>query len=233
MRRTALLRGLLGSLLVGCLATAFVAGRATAQNAPPPAPSPDPRTVKLAGGRFAPLTYDTMTPEQKKVLETLLTGPRRSAAGPFNILLRSPDLAQATQLVGLEVRYNSSIPRKLSELAMLVTVRSWIVHFEWYAHSRSSLAAGISQATIDAIKAGTRPTSMPQDEADVYTFTNELLTTKRVSDRTYQAIKDRFGEKGVVDLIGVIAYYQMASMMLNVDQYPLPAGVQPELTPFP
>jgi len=189
--------------------------------------------VRLEGGRFAPLTYEQMTPEQKKVFETLLNGPRRGAAGPFNILLRSPEMAHAAQLLGLEVRFNSSIPRKLSELAMLITVRHWIVHFEWYAHSRASLAAGISQATIDAIKAGVRPTSMPPDEDAIYTFCNELLTAKRVGDATYQTVKDRFGERGVVDLIGIVAYYQMASMLLNVDRYPLPAGVKPELTPFP
>jgi 4-carboxymuconolactone decarboxylase len=219
-----------GSVFLGSLALAFGVGFAAAQNAAPP---PDPRTVKLEGGRFAPLTYDTMTPEQKKVLETLLNGRRRSAAGPFNILLRSPEMANAAQLLGLEVRFNSSIPRKESELAMLVTVRHWLVHFEWYAHSRSSRAAGISQATIDAVKAGTRPPSMPAEEGVIYDFTTELLTTKRVSDRTFTAVKEKWGERGVVDLIGLVAYYQMASMLLNVDQYPLPAGVKPELTPFP
>lgn len=217
-------------VFLGCVAAAFLVGFAAAQGTAPP---PDPRTVQLAGGRFAPLTYDSMTPDQKKAFETLLNGPRRSAAGPFNIMLRSPAFTNAAQLVGLEVRYNSSIPRKLSELAMLITVRYWTVHFEWYAHSRSSLAAGVSQTTIDAIKAGTRPPSMPADEDAIYTFVNELLTTKRVGDKTYQGIKDRFGERGVVDLIGIVAYYQMASMLLNVDQYPLPAGVKPELTPFP
>lgn len=218
------------SVFLGCLAAAFLVGLVAAQTTAPP---PDPRTVQLAGGRFAPLSYDQMAPEQKKVFETLLNGRRRSAAGPFNILLRSPEMANAAQLLGLEVRYNSSIPRKLSELAMLITVRHWVVHFEWYAHSRSSLAAGIGQGTIDAIKAGARPASMPPDEDAIYTFTNELLTTKRVSDTTYSLVADRFGQRGVVDLIGIVAYYQMASMLLNVDQYPLPAGVKPELTPFP
>jgi hypothetical protein len=122
------------SVFLGCLAAAFLVGLAAAQSTAPP---PDPRTVRLEGGRFAPLAYEQMSPEQKKVFETLLNGPRRSAAGPFNIMLRSPEMANAAQLLGLEVRFNSSIPKKLSELAMLVTVRHWIVHFEWYAHSRS------------------------------------------------------------------------------------------------
>jgi 4-carboxymuconolactone decarboxylase len=93
--------------------------------------------------------------------------------------------------------------------------------------------AGVSQPTIDAIKAGTRPPSMPADGTVIYDITTELLTTKRVSDKTFAAAKGLWGERGVVDLIGIIAYYQMASMLLNVDQYPLPANVKPELTPFP
>src|SRR5678815_838091 len=181
------------SMFLGSLLAAFIVGLLAAQNTAPP---PDPKTVRLQGGRFAPLTYETMTPEQKKVFETILNGPRRSAAGPFNIYLRSPDMANAAQLLGLEVRYNSSVPRKLSELAQLITVRHWVVHFEWYNHSRSTLAAGVSQATIDAIKAGTKPTSMPADEETTYTFVNELLTTHRVSDSTFAAAKERFGEKG-------------------------------------
>src|SRR5262249_10851810 len=90
------------SVFLCCLAAAFLAGLAAAQGTAPP---PDPRTVKLAGGRFAPLTYEQMTPEQKKAFETLLNGPRRSAAGPFNIMLRNPEFTNAAQLVGLEVRY--------------------------------------------------------------------------------------------------------------------------------
>jgi 4-carboxymuconolactone decarboxylase len=220
-----------GTVVVGCVAAALLGGLVAAQSTAPP---PDPRTVRLDGGRFAPLTYDQMSPEQKQVFETLLTGPRRSAAGPFNILLRSPEMANAAQLLGLEVRFKSSVPRKLSELAMLITVRHWNVQFEWYAHSRSSLAAGISPSTIDAIKVGTRPAAMPTDEATIYTFCTELLKTTRVSDATYQSAKTLLGgERGVVDLIGLVAYYQMAAMLLNVDQYPLPAGVKPEMTPVP
>jgi 4-carboxymuconolactone decarboxylase len=90
----------------------------------------------------------------------------------------------------------------------------------------------LSQGIIDAVAAGTRPASMAADEQAVYDFVNELLTSKQVSDATFKAARERFGERGVVDLIGVSGYYQLVSMLLNVDRYPLPAGVQPELKPL-
>src|SRR6185503_11046690 len=99
--------------------------------------------------------------------------------------------------------------------------------YEWYAHRRAAQTAGLSQAIIDAIAAGRRPPSMPPDEEAVYEFVNELLTAKQVRDATFKTARDRFGERGVVDLIGVSGYYQLVSMLLNVDRYPLPAGVSP------
>jgi 4-carboxymuconolactone decarboxylase len=90
----------------------------------------------------------------------------------------------------------------------------------------------LNPAIIEAIAAGKRPTGMAADEEAVYNFCTELLTNKQVSDQTFQAAKDKFGERGVVDLIGVTGYYQLVSMLLNVDRYPLPDGVQPELKPL-
>jgi 4-carboxymuconolactone decarboxylase len=130
------------------------------------------------------------------------------------------------------MRYHSSIPSKLNELAIIITARHWTSNYEWYAHRRAAQSAGLSQAIIDAVAAGTRPPAMPPDEEAVYNFCTELLTTKQVSDRTFQAAKDRFGERGIVDLIGVTGYYQLVSMLLNVDRYPLPDGAQPELKPL-
>jgi 4-carboxymuconolactone decarboxylase len=129
-------------------------------------------------------------------------------------------------------RFTSSIPPKLNELAIIITARHWASHFEWYAHKRAALAAGLGSSIVDAIAAGTRPTGMQGDEEAVYDFCTELLTTKRVSDATFRGAKDRFGERGVVDLIGVSGYYGLVSMLLNVDRYPLPEGVEPELEPL-
>jgi 4-carboxymuconolactone decarboxylase len=208
-------------------------GVVMAQNPGPGAPPPDPNTVRLVGDRFKPLTYREMTPEQKKMFEGLLAGERRGAGGPFNVLLRSPEMGDLAQKFGASMRYHSSMPPKLNEMAIIITARHWTSHFEWYAHRRAAQQAGLSQAIIEAIAAGRRPSGMQPEEEAVYNFCTELLTTKQVSDRTFQAAKDRFGERGVVDLIGVTGYYQLVSMLLNVDRYPLPDGVQPELKPLP
>jgi 4-carboxymuconolactone decarboxylase len=205
----------------------------TAQNPGPSAKPPDPNSVRLIGNRFAPLTYQGMTPEQKKMFENLISGERRGAAGPFNVLLRSPEMGDLAQQFGASMRFHSSMPRKLNELAIIITARHWTSHYEWYAHRRAAQDAGLSQAIIDAIATGKRPSGMNPEEEAVYTFCTELLTTKQVSDRTFQATKEKFGERGVVDLIGVTGYYQLVSMLLNTDRYPLPDGVAVELKALP
>jgi 4-carboxymuconolactone decarboxylase len=202
---------------------------AIAQNPGPGAPPPDPNSVRLVGDRFKPLTYREMNPAQKKMFESLISGERRGAGGPFNVLLRSPEMGDLAQQFGASMRFHSSIPPKLNELAIIITARHWTSNYEWYAHRQAAQRAGLSQAIIDAIAAGVRPASMPAEEEAVYNFCTELLTTKQLSDKTFQAVKDRFGERGVVDLIGVSGYYGLVSMLLNVDRYPLPEGVKPEL----
>jgi 4-carboxymuconolactone decarboxylase len=203
-----------------------------AQNPGPSAPKPDPNSVRMVGDRFKPLAYAEMTAPQKKMFENLISGERRGATGPFNVLLRSPEMGDLAQQFGASMRYHSSIPSKLNELAIIITARHWTSQYEWYAHRRAAQTAGLSQSIIDAVAAGTRPASMAPDEAAVYTFVHELLTTKQVSDATFKAAKDQFGERGVVDLIGVSGYYQLVSMLLNADRYPLPEGVPAELKPL-
>ena len=226
MRRTFAFWG----VLVGVIGAM---GVATAQNPGPAAKPPDPNSVRLIGNRFAPLTYQGMTPEQKKMFENLISGERRGAAGPFNVLLRSPEMGDLAQQFGASMRFHSSMPRKLNELAIIITARHWTSHYEWYAHRRAAQDAGLSQAIIDAIATGKRPSGMNPEEEAVYTFCTELLTTKQVSDRTFQATKEKFGERGIVDLIGVTGYYQLVSMLLNTDRYPLPDGVPIELKAIP
>ena len=136
------------------------------------------------------------------------------------------DLAQK---LGEYARFRPDVPAKLRELAIIVTARHWTAQYEWYAHRRAAEQAGLKEEIIKAIADRKRPTGMQPDEEAVYNFANELLETKNVSDATFKAVVDKFGEKGVVDIIGVMGYYQMVSMLLNVDRYPLPAGTQPEL----
>jgi 4-carboxymuconolactone decarboxylase len=188
--------------------------------------------LHLRGDRFAPLTYDTMTPEQKALTDYLLSGERRGMDGPFNVMLRSPEMGDMAQKLGAQIRFHSTLPDKLRELAIITTGRFWNAQYEWYAHKRLALQVGVSQATVDAIAEGVRPKSMSADEEIVYNFCAELMNTKQVSDATFAAAKTKLGERGVVDLIALVGYYHLVSMLLNVDRYPLPQGATPELKPI-
>jgi 4-carboxymuconolactone decarboxylase len=224
-----MIRSIVVGVLGGVVASLAVLA---AQNPGPTAARPDPNSVRMVGDRFKPLTYAQMTAAQKKMFENLISGERRGASGPFNVLLRSPEMGDLAQQFGASMRFHSSIQPRLNELAIIITARHWSSQYEWYAHRRAAQTAGLSQSIIDAVAAGRRPASMAPDEAAVYNFVNELLTTKQVSDATFAAAKETFGERGVVDLIGVSGYYGLVSMLLNVDRYPLPEGVQPELKPL-
>jgi len=209
-------------------ATLITMSFATAQQAPP-----DKSNLGLAGDRFAPLTWETMTPAQRTMTEHLLSGPRRGLGGPFNVLLRSPQMGDLAQEFGASMRFLTSFSPKLRELAIITTARYWTSQYEWRAHRQAAAQAGLAEPIIQAIAAGKRPTQLDADETAVYNFVSELLTTKQVSDATFAAAKKTLGEPGVVDLIGLMGWYQMVSMLLNVDRYPLGNGVVPELKPLP
>jgi len=191
--------------------------------------TPDTSNLGLVGDRFKPLTWDQMTAEQKTMTMNLLTGPRRGLGGPFNVLLRSPEMGDLAQKLGEYARFRPAVPAKLRELSIIVTARHWTAQYEWNAHRNAAAQAGLSADIITAIANRKHPAGMQPDEEAVYNFANELLETKQVSDATFKAVVDRFGEKGVVDIIGVMGYYQMVSMLLNVDRYPLANGATPEL----
>jgi len=193
------------------------------------AQTPNTANLGLVGDRFKPLTWDQMTPEQKTMTTNLLNGPRQGLGGPFNVLLRSPEMGDLAQKLGEYARFRPSVPAKLRELAIIITARHWTAQYEWNAHRRAAAQAGLSADVIDAIANRKRPAKLLPDEEAVYNFATELLETKQVRDETFKSAVDKFGEKGVVDIIGVMGYYQMVSMLLNVDRYPLGAGVQPEL----
>jgi 4-carboxymuconolactone decarboxylase len=211
-----------------CVAVSLALGTLLAAQAP----APNPRDIQLVGDRFKPLKYDEMTPAQKNMMDHLVNGERRGAGGPFNVLLRSPEMGDLVQQFGASMRFHSSLPRKLNEMAIIITARHWTAQYEWNAHRNAASQAGLSEAIIKSIAAGKRPESMDADETVIYNFGTELLSTHQVSDANFKAAKDKFGEHGVVDLISVMGYYQLVSMLLNVDRYPLPAGVKPELQPL-
>jgi 4-carboxymuconolactone decarboxylase len=183
-----------------------------------------PKIPVDGGRRFQLLTEAEMTPRQRQTYQAIVSGPRKGALGPFNALLRSPDVADRVQKVGEYVRFHSVIPAPLNEMAILIAGRSWNAQFEFWAHSRLGKEAGLDASIIDAIAEGRRPLKMNDDERIVYDFCSELFRDKQVSDATFKAVVDRFGEQGVIDLIVAGGYYSTVSMALNVDRYPLPVG---------
>jgi 4-carboxymuconolactone decarboxylase len=183
--------------------------------------------------RFQPLTPEQMTDEQRAVVDAIQSGPRGAGLrGPFNALLRSPALCDLVQRVGAYVRFASSIPAPLNELAICMAGRKWGAQYEFYAHRKLGIDAGLQPTIVDAIAAGRRPAEMSGDETLVYEFVTDLLSTGAVTDSSYGAVLDRFGERGVMDLVGAVGYYSLVSMVLNVAQVPLPEGEVPPLKPL-
>lgn len=183
--------------------------------------------------RMPPIPDDKLSPAQKKVVADIVAGPRKHLVGPFIPLLRSPDFMDRLQRTGEYLRYNSAFEPRLSELAILITARLWSQNFEWYAHRPIAEKAGLKPAIIAAIAEGRRPDGMAEDEAAIYDFLDELIRTKAVTDATYARIEKRFGERGVIDLVGIHGYYSLLAMVLNVSRAPLPGDAQPELGPLP
>jgi 4-carboxymuconolactone decarboxylase len=167
------------------------------------------------------------------LIDHVLTGERGTLNGPFNVTLRSPEMGDLAQKLGAYLRFHSSLSDRLKEFAIILTARFWTSQYEWSAHRKLALAAGVKPAVIEAVAAGERPKGMSADEEVVYNFAHEMFSTRQVSDATFRAAVDKFGERGVVDLTGVMGYYCFVSMMLNIDRYPLPNGDKPELKPLP
>ncbi len=174
--------------------------------------------------RLAPLVPEKLSAEQKKVYDAILAGPRGGIGGPFAAWLRSPQLADRAQKLGEFCRFNTSLPKRLSELAILMTARHWTAQFEWYAHARMAREAGLDDAIIEAIRNRLRPASMQDDEAAIYDFCNEAYALHYVTDATYVRAITLFGEATVVELVGVIGYYCLVSLTLNIFKMPLPEG---------
>ena len=188
--------------------------------------------LNLRGNRFKPLSWETLSPAQLKMVESVMTGKRGSMQGPYNVLLRSPELGNLAQQFGAHTRFNSSLPLTHNELAILLVARFWTCQFVWWAHKRIACEAGLDETLIKAIASGQKPQNLPVDIAAVHDFCDELLKTRAVSDGSYAAAVKLFGEAGVVDLMGTMSYYTLVCMSLNVDQYPLPDSVLPELQPI-
>jgi 4-carboxymuconolactone decarboxylase len=182
--------------------------------------------------RLPPLPEGSLSPAQKRAAAELAAGPRGAVFGPFVPLLRSPDLLSPLQKTGEYLRYNSALPPRLSEFAILIVARRWRQQYEWHVHQPIAERAGVPAAHIRAVAEGRRPEDMATDAAVVHDFLQELQDHHQVSDATYGRALELFGERGVVDLCGLCGYYSLLAMILNVARTPLPGGVEPPLGPI-
>jgi 4-carboxymuconolactone decarboxylase len=175
--------------------------------------------------RLSQLDPAKMTPEQKRVYDDLLSGPRGGARGPFNAWLRVPGMADHAQKLGAFCRFGTSLGPKLSELAIIITARHFKAEFEWYAHARLAREAGVPEAIISAVLANRRPEFEDERQVAVHDFCSVLFAKNRVDDATYKRTLAAVGEAGVVEIVGTIGYYSLVSLTLNAFQVELPNGV--------
>lgn len=186
----------------------------------------------MSEARMRDIPDAEMTPEQHKVAEILRASPRKGLPGPFHALLRNPELCDRVRHLGDFIRYENTLSPALRELAVLIVARFFSAHYEWQAHKKHGIAAGLDPSIPDAIEAGKRPPKMSDDEALVYDFIHQLFHNKDVDDATYAKAMARYGEKGTLDMICMAGYYAFVSQILNAKRHPLPEGVKP-LAPLP
>lgn len=185
--------------------------------------------VALTGERMPQIPLEKMTPQQRAVAEAIMAGPRGGMRGPFNTWLRSPELADRLQKVGEYIRFDTSLDKRLNEMAICMTAQYWGSQYEWFAHAPLALKAGLNPDVLKAIGEGKKPDNMKDDEAVVWEFTTQLRRDHNVDDAIYAKALEKFGERGIVDLIGVNGYYDVVAMTLNVARVSPPDG---EVMPF-
>jgi 4-carboxymuconolactone decarboxylase len=185
--------------------------------------------AKTTTPRLPAISEESLSPRQHELLNSIRSGPRGkvSLGGPFGVYLHAPDFGDLTQQLGAFCRYKTSLPPRLSEFAILVTARHWRAQYEWNAHAPIAEQAGVKAHTISALKAGRVPTRAPKDERAIHAFILELYKTKRVSDRTYARVHSLLGDAGMVEFIGILGYYALVAMTLDVFRIPLPPGTKP------
>jgi 4-carboxymuconolactone decarboxylase len=184
--------------------------------------------------RLPPLPDASLTEEQRAAAEEFEAGRGYAVHGPFAVMLRSPEVMLRAKAMGDYLRFRNVLPRRVSEMAILITAREWTQQFEWSYHHRYAMEAGLAREVADAIGAGRRPPAMTEDETAAYDFATELFQRKGVSDATYARALALFGERGIVDLTGICGYYSLLAMTMNVARTPPPAdGDAAPLARFP
>jgi len=166
--------------------------------------------------RFTPLKAEELTPPQKAWADMISAPPRNAkfTEPPYRAYIRNTDLASKLSSLSDCLRWNTSLPPRLSELAILITAREWTAQYEWFAHYPFALKGGFDPKVAEAIAEGRRPDGMKDDEAALYDLATALCRERKVSDSVYKAALDKFGERGIMDIIGIIGYYDLVSMTL-------------------
>ena len=185
-----------------------------------------------AQNRMPPIPDKDMTPAQKEAVAEF-RAERGEPTGPWSVILRSPELLNRLRGVSDYLRFNSSLPPRLSEFVILITAREWSQNYEWAAHYRLAVEGGLSPDIAAAVADGRRPDGMADDEEALYDFCTALHRDGRVSDAAYARAVAEFGEQGVVDMVGLSGYYSLIAMVLNTARVPLAPDATPGLEPFP
>ncbi len=181
--------------------------------------------------RMPPIPKEQWTDAQKKAAAEFAAARKQEVFGPFAVMLRSPEVMLRASAMGEYMRYRTVLPPRLNELIILITARHWTQQFEWHVHQPSALKAGLDPGLVRAVAEGRRPEAMSDDEATVHDITTELLRTQNVSDSVYDRAVARFGEQGVIDMVGVAGYYSFLSMIMNTARTPVP--VDSAVPPLP
>jgi 4-carboxymuconolactone decarboxylase len=187
----------------------------------------------MSAERLPPIADADLTDEQKKAAREFETGRGYEVHGPFAAMLRSPEVMLRAMAMGDYLRFRNALPKRVSEMVILVTAREWTQQFEWTYHYRYAMEAGLAREIADAIGEGRRPPNMAADETAAYDFAIELHHRKGVSDATYARALVVFGECGIVDLTGICGYYSLLAMMMNVARTPADAEGAAPLAKFP
>jgi len=175
--------------------------------------------AKRPAARLAKLKEDDLNAAQRALLESLRAGPRGKALtirGPFVAWMYAPEFGQLAQALGAHARYKTRLEPRLSEFAILCTARQWKAQYEWFAHAPMALKAGVKPKTIEDLRKGRTPKSAAKDERAIYDFIQELYKTRRVGTRIYKRLRTHLDDAAIVELVGILGYYALISMTLNV-----------------
>ena len=178
--------------------------------------------------RLPNVSREQLKPEDQKFFDEIV-GSRGSVRGPYGILLHSPELAARVADTGAYVRFDFDMPNALKEVVIITTAREIKSQYEFSAHARLAREAGVSEDTIRAIAQGTAPQGLADDEAMLVRYTVELLRDRKISDATFNAVKNKYGDRGVVDVTALIGHYLLVGQILAAFDVELAPGVTPEL----